>query len=244
MAGRRLGWTVLLAMALLPLSGARTKPPPPHVTWARDLVATVAPEDNLYGAPPDVGWAGVDGDGSWNVSNCSSFLDVLLVKVYGFDLKAWIGSSSPTSARWHDAVVAQNGFRRITDVGATRVGDLVVVKYRDPGESSTGHTMIAVGTPDDQGVLTLDGRSLRRYAVRVLDSDSGYHGHSDTRYLRPDVDGPDTGVGEGTLRIYADPVTDAVAGYSWSDLSTSTFQPQGEEDPTAPGRHLVIGRLR
>lgn len=237
--------SIAAAAALLLAGTLRTNAgtPPAHLVLAESLVATISPANNVYGTPTEVLWKGTDGPVSKNKSVCSTFVTALLKKAYGFSssyVKTWLGKSSPSAAIYHDAIETGNGFVRIHEVASLEAGDVIAMEYRD-GSASTGHVMIASSTPVDKGLVTKNGVQLRLYEVTVIDSSSSYHGKLDTRYVNKDGASPDNGVGEGWTRIYADPTTGAVAGYSWSTVSASTFYPT----PTTAdsGRHLVIGRL-
>src|SRR5215212_2664200 len=71
---------------------------PLHVTMARDLVAHVAPENNLYDTPTVLQWAGVDGQTVYkNTSVCSTLITKLTMRAYGFrstDFTRWTGETS------------------------------------------------------------------------------------------------------------------------------------------------------
>jgi hypothetical protein len=220
---------------------------PPHLLRAESLVATILPANNIYGSPVLVQWAGEDGPVSTNRSVCSNFLTAVLRRAYGWSatyVKTWTGSTSPSAELYHTLIVAQNRFSRVLPVGALRAGDIIAVDYRhDPTIDSTGHVAMVSSAPIDGGIVSINGMPLRRYDVWVIDSSRSYHGKKDSRYLRPDPNGPDNGAGEGVMRIYADPITDEVAGYTWSDVNNSLVLPQAPEDPAQPGRHLALGRL-
>jgi hypothetical protein len=75
-----------------------------------------------------------------------------------------------------------------------------------------------------------------QYSVIVIDSSSTQgHGPDDTR-LYPSQSG--MGIGSGEFRLYANPTTGAIVGYTWSSYSSSTYYPN-----IASGRQIVVGRL-
>jgi hypothetical protein len=252
MNGIRKGWGKVLGCALIAMtavgpriSAARADAgSPAHLAWAESLVATIAPANNTYGSPTSVLWKGVDGATSSNNSVCATFLTTLLKRAYNLtnaNLKSWTGSTSPSAELYHELVRTENGFTRIDAVDDLQLGDIIAIDYRD-GSSSTGHVAVASSLPVDQGIVMVNDVPMQRYDVSVIDSSKSYHGTSDTRWLKKDGTKADEGVGEGLMRIYADPVTGAVPGHSWSDSSGSVIHVQPALDPATGGRHLLIGR--
>jgi hypothetical protein len=209
-----------------------------HLWWEEDLVNYVAAERNAYGTNPSyVNWAGVNGWTEYaNRSLCTSFLTLVLQQAYGWttrDFRAWFGSTSPTSARYHDIIVAENGFDRIMNVGDIAAGDVIAIRYLTES-STTGHVATARGGATPRAATTPVIANSFQYEVPVVDSSSSGHGPYDTRWL-PDGTWRD-GAGMGVMRIYAD-AQGEIVGYTWSTYSTSVFY-----DPST--RHLVVGRLQ
>ena len=236
--------SLALAVSLLVPRPAASAAVPAHLTWAVDLVSTISPANNSYGDPTAIQWKNVDGAVSSNTSVCATFVTTLFKRAYGLadaDFTAWFGSTSPYAEVYHAAVVAGNGFSRIQKVADIQAGDLIAIDYRDAG-TSTGHVAIASSAPINGTPVTVNGVSLKRYDLWIIDSSKNYHGTQDSRYKFKDGTTPDTGVGEGVMRIFADAVTGEVAGHTWSSANGSTFYAQPDLNGST-GRHLVIGRL-
>ncbi len=205
--------------------------------WALDVALQVKPEDNQYAnSPMWVTWPGVAGSDRYgNHSNCSGFVSLVMRQAYLLpeaDMRAWLGSALPTSARWHDAIAAGQGFVRRGTVDAIEPGDVVAIKYLDGTSDVSGHTMIARARP----VLRPGSEPLlagtRQYALAVVDSTSSPHGTGDSRTAPGRPAG--TGAGVGTLRLYADD-GGRIVGYTWSLSKSSVFYAPTE-------RSLVAGK--
>jgi hypothetical protein len=208
-----------------------------HLWWEEDLVDHVAPEKNAYGSNPShVTWAGVGEATEYeNRSVCTSFLTLSLEQARGWtsaDVQAWLGSPSPTAARYHDAIVAEDGFSRVATIGVIAPGDIIAIRYPEGGPV-TGHAASAASaaTPRVATKPLIDGTS--QYELTVIDSSRTGHGPTDTR-RRPDGSWHQ-GAGRGVLRLYGD-ADDHIVGYTWSTYTFSEFHPLSE-------RHLAVGRL-
>jgi len=223
----------VLPVLLLSLLAQVTPPgaAPLHLAWAERLLADLRPADNRYaGPPPRLTWRGVDGAGhTSNSSDCSGFVTGLLRQAYGLDaraLRAWLGSASPTAARYHDAMARADGFEPIDRAGAIRPGDLLAVRYRRPSSeddrnsTATGHVMLAADRPRPL--------AAGRLALVVIDSSRTGHGPEDRR-------GPGGGAGRGTIALFVDGADRPVA-YAWS------LRP-GSPRLGLPRQDLRIGRL-
>jgi hypothetical protein len=210
----------------------------PHLIWADALVTHLADENNEYGATPTyVEWGGVDAATSYkNRTLCNTFVSSMFKQGYGLTasaLKAWLGSSSPKSAVWHDAIVAQNGFLLVERIGIILTGDIIAIKY--PGDLSvSGHMAIVKSPPVLRTASAPVIADTLQYEVLVIDSANSGHGSKDTR-KRPDGSSG-SGAGAGTMRFYAD-ASGTIAGHTWSTYSNSVFYAQSD-------RHLAVGRYR
>ena len=226
-----------VSLAVLPLASA-VQASPPHVEWADNLIANLSPDQNEYGTNPAyVYWAGVDGASVYaNRTQCSSFLTRILKKAYQWndtDFKNWFGTSSPNAATYYDAIMAQNGFAKVSHVPEIQSGDFIAVKYLNDAASS-GHVMIARRPAVLKQPVAPYINQTDQYEIEVIDSAHSGHGSTDTRMM---ADGTwDTGAGIGKLRLYAGP-GGVLAGYSWSFSKSSAFYGAQE------GRLLVAGRL-
>ena len=223
----------LLGLSLLALAPAST---PLHLVWAERLLADLQPADNRYaGPPPRLTWRGVDGaDRSSNSSDCSGFVTALLRQAYGLgpaDLRRWLGSASPTAARYHEAISRADGFEPVKRADAIEPGDLLAIRYTrpplenerlegDPGRMATGHLLLAAERPRPLGA--------GRLALVVIDSSRTGHGPEDRR-------GSQGGAGRGTIALAVDGAGRPIA-YAWSLRSASPRL-------GPPRQELRIGRL-
>ena len=229
--------TLILGAATVDGSGV-VAAPPAHLDWATSVAVNVIPANNAYGTSPTfLTWPGVAGSTIYsNRSECASFVTRVLKQAYGWSsthFTTWMGSTSPTSAKYYDAIVAQNRFTRIVAVSQIAAGDIVAAKYLAPDAGVTGHLMIAASaaTPRPPSAPIVVGTT--QYEIQVIDSSKTGHGTTDTRRR---ADGTyEDGVGRGVLRLYVS-TSGIVIGYSWSTLSVSVFY-------DASTRPLVIGRL-
>jgi hypothetical protein len=209
-----------------------------HLDWAMSVAINVTPANNAYGTKPAyVTWPGVAGATIYsNRSDCSSFITKVLQQAYGWTstyFRTWTGSTSPTAARYHDTIAAQNRFARITSIAGIAPGDLLAAKYLTPTSTATGHVMWATGVPVPRTASKPIVAGTTQYELQVVDSASTGHGPTDTRRR---ADGTyEDGAGIGVIRLYAD-ANGQVIGYTWSTLSASVYY-------DATTRPLAIGRL-
>jgi hypothetical protein len=143
-----------------------------------------------------------------------------------------MNSTSPTAAQWHDTIAAGNRFTQKTRVQDIVEGDFIAIKY-PPGLDSTGHAMLVCGNLTAYTNTAPLVLSTAQYYVNVCDSSASYHGRSDTRLSQVSLEG----IGMGVFRLYVSASTGEIAGYTWSNLSSSVYYNQSE-------RHLVAGSLK
>ncbi|MCC6552033.1 MAG: hypothetical protein IT372_03295 [Polyangiaceae bacterium] len=219
-----------LPAAALPIGGD-------HLDWAEDLVNNVTPEHNAYGTSPSyVHWAGVAGATQYeNRTLCTQFLTIVLKQAHGYtdtEFRDWFGSTSPNSAMYHDTIVAEDGFLRITAAPDIDAGDIIAIKY-PAGSSVTGHVAIARGPAEARTATAPLVAGTTQYALPVVDSSSTGHGPTDTRLLANGQWHP--GAGFGVMRLYAD-ANGQIVGYTWSTSTGSYYYDLST-------RHIVVGRL-
>lgn len=222
---------------------------PAHLSWAKQLVATVKPSANSYGDPSLISWSGTNGLAySTNKTKCASLVTQLLDKAYDPDFVGWLGCTSPHAATYHDAIEVEDGFTLIESIADVQPGDIIAISYLDAGCESlscgtfagcatSGHVAIVAAVPTARKATAPVIAGTSQYEVTIIDSSSSYHGTTDTRY-QSDVGGAnDQGVGRGTLRLYVDNVDPdhPIVGHSWSTSSGSLYYPHALRD-------LVIGR--
>lgn len=226
---------ISISLANISLSFAVTPAP---VIWAEDLVQHITPELNNYANNPSyIYWAGVNGASAYeNRSQCSTFLTNLLKQSFGWNnakFKTWFGSTSPTTAMYHNAIQAGNGFLPKTHANDIAVGDIIAIKYPD-GRPTSGHTMLVRTAPQAMAAKAPLIAGTRQYAIEVFDSSQSGHGASDTRKM-PDGSW-DSGVGFGFFRIYANSITNEIVGHTWSTYANSVYYSQSDQ-------HLAVGSL-
>jgi hypothetical protein len=213
---------------------------PKHLNVAEALV------QSLQGAPLNA-YGGGPRHIDWNPATCSactvccSLVTLLLQHVYGWtndDFKTWMQSSNPKADAYHDAIVAENGFKRLKKVEDIEPGDFLAIKYTDGhvsrnGVVDTGHIMLVAEKPQEIHEHDPIVPDTEQYLVVVIDSSASGHGPRDTRHR---ADGSFTGgIGRGEFRIYANS-EGGIVGYAWSDGSKSEYE-------CSPSRDLVAGRL-
>jgi hypothetical protein len=198
-----------------------------------------------------------------NVSDCSSFSDMLLQRSYG-----WIPATTnprPKAEDYYWAIRNAQGFAEIGDIHDIQVGDVLTLLY-PPGETDTGHVAWIDSMPQAfSGAPAEEG--LSAYVVWVIDSTSGFHDGptgpttaADDRYLGTSgctsdnqcitLYGPNalcnttqliddavcslTGVGRGQMRLYVD-ASGTIQGHTWSPDALSTFYSRPSPLPTKGG---------
>ena len=204
-----------------------------HEADAESLVLDLrASGHNAYGSPSAVTWESASASA---VTVCAPFVTLLLQHSYGWTtdtFRTWMGSTSPTSARYHDAIVSASRFTPIGSVADMTTGDLLAVKYLE-NATVTGHIAILAGAPRSRTATAPFVEGTTQYEIDVIDSTGSYHGPTDTRLL---ADGSTTGgIGKGVMRLYA-AADGTVAGHTWSTYATSVYYPMTT-------RHIAVGRL-
>ena len=233
------------APIVIPPAGGGT-PVADWTNWPESLAKNVLDANNLYSSSDQaLSWP-ENGVGIYSSrADCAGYVTRSMMKAFGFtadDFKAWTGSTGPSSARYHDNIVAQNNFQRISVASQVRRGDILASKYIDKTSGGTGHTMIAAGPAVLRAAPTEPlVANTRQYELRIIDSTSSPHGATDTR-KGTGVDGKDQdGAGLGTMRLYADEATGVIVGYTWSLSSGSKYYTA--TSPADDRRSLVVGRL-
>jgi hypothetical protein len=206
---------------------------PAHLAAAEEIATQIAPEDNDYVYKDIyVHWKGVHGETKYgNHSDCSGFFDLLLEHSYAIksaQLKQWTGHTRPTAAVWFDAVTKSSALPILTPVTAMDKvipGDVILIKYQPGEQKDTGHVMIVDSAPQPRESSAPEVEGTTQWELRVIDSSKSGHGPHDTRHRD---DGTfSRGVGMGVFRFYTSS-DGAIAGYSWSTLKASKFEPVSE----------------
>lgn len=218
---------------------------PPHYFLAEDLVLNINQARNTYGTNPHYilrpGMTNAYGtvvNDYENRTECNSFVILNLQQAYptmtDAYVKTWMGSTSPTAAMIHDTIATANRFTILGLVTSLQPGDILAVKY-PVGSSPSGHAMMVSRAPVARVASAPIVPGTVQYDTEILDSTAlPVHGPTDSRALA----GPNqTGAGMGTIRIYANAMTGAIAGYTWDDTAYSVYY------PVHGVRDIVAGRL-
>ena len=207
---------------------------PSHLAAAEELVSRLdLANTNYEHGQGTIIWAAT----AESHTDCSGFIDHLLMHCYKYDaaaFKQWFGSSRPTAARYHEAIIEGKGFVRLQRVQDLRPGDLIAVKYLQR-KDNTGHVMLVAGEPVRMTATKPLIEGTGQWSVVVIDSSESGHGAADTRHKRGAGGKDHDGLGKGVLRLYTTRQGE-VAGFSWSILSHSEFK-------TPDSEHVVLGRL-
>jgi hypothetical protein len=232
-----------------------------HTDWALEYVdrATV----DVWGSDPcTIDWTAMTGKVK---AACFFTLTLAKSKGYtDQDFLAMWGMRSPTSNFYFDLVNAsppvgaappelETYFRRINRAIDIQKGDIFAVgAVIDPGPDPdseeddvvvyAGHTMMITGAPtviNPQVNPRYSGTT--QYAVPIVDSTNSSHGcnaaYPDSRWTGTCNDGRMTaGAGTGTIRVYADALTNVLLGYTWSVTSSTTSYYAPSKRPYRIGR--------
>ncbi|HVT13412.1 MAG TPA: hypothetical protein VHE55_14190 [Fimbriimonadaceae bacterium] len=223
----------MLALSVIALLATR-QAVPPHLTEARRLVEAVRAEETSYRHNDSVViWPG-EGKPAECRTDCSGLWDALIPRAYPpvttERLQAWLGKKRPRAEDYFAVMKDQTGFRLRKKIADIQPGDFIAIKY-EAGADNTGHTMIVDAAPGPIAATAPLVEKTSQYSVLVIDVTSTPHGPTDSR-------GKGTGLGRGTIRLYANP-DGTLAGHAWSLSPKSKFRPMslrpiqvGEIDPT------------
>ncbi|MEV1117638.1 hypothetical protein AB0I91_21425 [Actinosynnema sp. NPDC049800] len=171
-------------------------------------------------------------------TKCAPLLTLALRHAFAWATDSYLttefGSTSPTSAQYHDGFQAgADHFTVKTTVPSLAQGDVIAVEYLDAAGGTgdaTGHVMVVAGTPQ---LYNRDGdTSTREYAVPVIDSTKEPHGVPSTWAGSPVHLFPDTrrvgateytGVGRGWIFISTGS-DDVPTGHWWGPNENVTTQ--------------------
>jgi len=219
-------------------------PVPKHLEMARELLATVKPENNKYvifGAR-GVRWKGdlFTSENSVNAS-CVGFVSDVLARAGSPSVKAVESNTywkkSLRVNNYFEAVEKGYGLKQVPSIGDVVPGDLFIFSCRDQcanSESSDiqGHiTFVDVKPTQKKPTPPLIEDTLQ-WLVTVIDSADAPHDLKDTRW-RPQGEPKATGVGRGTYRVYTS-MDGVPVGY--------TNGPNGQKFHDAKDRPITVGR--
>jgi hypothetical protein len=233
---------VIAAAAFIVSAACFAEPIPKYLELARELVATVKPENNKYSYTGSNG-VRLKGDlfASENSVNtmCSGFVTAMLERTDHPAIKAikskgdWINGYLRVDS-FYRAVEKEYGLSKIADLRQLQPGDILVMRclngcFSSQG-SAQGHVALVDSFPESKepGAPRLDGTS--QWTLQVIDANDYPHDLDDTRRV-PGL--KVTGVGRGTLRLYTDADGHVVA---------YTEGPNGQRLFTSDTRPVVFGR--
>lgn len=183
---------------------------PKHVALARELVANVTPERNVYAHS---GWVTFPTDalsgGYAARTDCSGLIYELLRRADNPTSMQIVSFKRhrphPLAEDFVLSIEMERGFTRIRKIADVRVGDIIAWTWQDYVDArianSTGHVMLVNGAPKPIKSYKPMVEGLRQYTVSIIDSSQGRLGPDDTRILK---DGRRIqGLGMGRLRVYA-----------------------------------------
>lgn len=206
-------WRRLVPIFVLLLAAHATRAEteiPKHVALARELVANVPPERNVYAHS---GWVAFPTDalsgGYAARTDCSGLVYELLRRADNPTSMQMVSFKRhrphPLAEDFVLSIEMERGFKRVDKIGDVQVGDIIAWSWQDFVDarkaSSTGHVMLVNGAPKAIKPYKPIVAGLRQYTVSIIDSSQGRLGPDDTRILKDGrrIDG----LGMGRLRIYA-----------------------------------------
>jgi hypothetical protein len=246
-------FTASLALALWALlASAQTADVPKHLAIARELVTNIAPENDHY----HLGGQSISmpGDLFSNkyamTADCSGFLLAVFDRA-GYTtrskmlyLKSSISRKRPVAEDFVLSIEQEKGYRRIKAVEDMRPGDLLahaMLNVEDQKQTSTtGHVFLVNSVPREITPRKPLVEGTRQYEVSIIDSNEEHVGADDTRLKDPA--NKLTGLGTGTIRLYADANGELVG---WARTFTGSnrffsYSPQFPSDTKL--RKAAIGR--
>lgn len=241
--------TRIIGLAVLAMASVWAQPA--HLVQAQQLITGLASNPNninIYGStstdPQNGTSAHIDWVGSPRtaISECSTFLTLLMEQSYGYTktaFRARTGGYSPNAAKYYDNILAGNSFLQLSAPMNLMPGDIMAVKY-PIGSESSGHVMVieSVGAWQPRaasGQTFLQGTAYPEitgfYDITVIDSSASFHGPTDTRALKPG------GIGRGVARLFVDANLN-FTGYTWSTVANGS----GYESAETTKKLTAFGR--
>lgn len=246
-------FVVLLITALFPSVGAQTiasSDVPRHLAIARELVDNLRPEDNQYALGNQfISFPGDPSNKYAMKADCSGFLLAIFERAKN-PIRSQMDFLFPGPKRKRPAaedfvysIEQEKGFTRIRRIEDMKPGDLLahaMLNKEDQRQTgTTGHVFLINSIPKliAPGRPVVDG--TRQFAVSVIDSNEEHVGADDTRLAGPNKI---SGLGKGTIRLYADSAGELV-GWARTFPNTNRFF---SYDPRFPSdtklRKAAIGR--
>jgi hypothetical protein len=205
----------VLLMASINALAQDAPPVPKYLELARELVATVKPENNKYmfNGPEGVRWKGdlFTNENSVNAA-CSSFVQAVFERANDptiYKVRSFVtGRSKYTRAPdWYAASINGSGLKKVETLNEVKPGDLFIFVCNDSCTTSQGnaqgHITIVDMKPQKADPKNPIVEGTEQWELTIIDSADAAHDRNDTRFV-PKGEKKITGVGRGTYRIYTD----------------------------------------
>lgn len=243
---------LVLVAALATWCGAAAAEVPRHLALARELVANVKPEDNRYVLGGQrIRFPGDGGASGYEVkADCTGFLLAIFERAqYPIRPRMQFLVDGPRRKRprAEDFVLSierERGFRRIHKVEDIRPGDLLAHAMLDKADQketqTTGHVFLVDSLPRAIAPRAPQVAGTRQYELTIIDSNNEHVGADDSRLANPMH--KVTGLGSGTIRLYADGKGELV-GWARTFPNVKRFFSYSPEFPSdTKRRKAAVGR--
>ena len=214
---------------------AQDAPIPKYLELARELVATVKPENNKYTLGPQmIRWKGdlFTSENSVHTA-CGGFVRGVLERANDPTIeKIRSGHKYVRLADWTEAAKNARGVKRVEVLSNVRPGDFFIFICLDKETCKTsqgdaeGHITIVDSRPEKAISKLPIVEGTEQWNVAVIDSADSAHDRNDTRFV-PKGEKKITGVGRGTYRIYTD-ASGIPVGYATGLMAQSIIQFQND----------------
>lgn len=249
-----LAWVLLASVFCSPSYAADAVPElPRHLLIARELAENIKPANNHYSlGVQSISFPGDVFSSDYVMrADCSGLLLALIERAH-YPVRTqlaflnWTPSRKrPVAEDFVFSIETGKGFQQIIDVRLIRPGDVLAHAMLNASDKSqtgtTGHVMLV-----DSEAKKIEPRNplvagTEQYEVAIIDSNIEYLGSDDTRLADPS--NKITGLGRGTIRLYAD--TDgALVGWARNFKNTNRFFSYSTRFPSdTKERKAAIGRL-
>lgn len=190
---------------------------PKYLELARELVATVTPENNKYefNGPQGVRWKGDLFTSENSVKTaCGPFVAAVFERAKDptiDKIKSHINFSQRAKyvriTDWYEASNKGWGLKKVANLSNVQPGDLFIFACMDRCGTSQGdvpgHITIVDVKPQKSTPKHPIVEGTEQWQLTVIDSADSAHDRNDTRFVRKG-EKKITGVGRGTYRIYSD----------------------------------------
>ncbi len=188
---------------------------PKHLELARELVATVTPENNEYAFTRSRGvrWKedSLAGENAVH-ANCVVFVGAVLDRAGSSTVKEIEANTYwkkyLRTDNYYEAVIKGYGLKAIDNLKNALPGDLFLFRCNDKcvntqGREVEGHVTFIDTKPMQRTATAPVIENTLQWTVTVIDSTDFPHDRNDTRWTKPGQP-KHTGVGRGTYRLYTD----------------------------------------